>query len=86
MLLHRVRHFVLNFSRAFGFAWSRLLESRQKQIAWHRAELMRLDPGFYVQEQGFELIRRREEFVAKGCRPGDSDYPTFADLIEEAKR
>lgn len=84
-MVRRIRFFAANFWRAFCFAWTRLNESRAAQVTWHRNELMRLDAGFYIQEQGIELIRRREAFIETGGKPSDPAYPTFADLIKEAK-
>jgi hypothetical protein len=46
-------------------------------IAWHQAELERLDLGFGLQQACLRLVAAREEAHAKGIGPLDPKYPAL---------
>ena len=52
---------------------------RQKVIAWHQAELERLDPMFRLQQNSLRLIAAREKARAEGVDPMDVNYPSIFD-------
>ncbi len=53
---------------------------QKKVVAWHRAELEKLDLIFQLQQSAFKLAVAREKAREAGVRPLDPDYPTLLDF------
>ncbi len=54
--------------------------TREALAAWHRRQLRALDHRFDLQEDQFELVRRREAAIAQGIGPSDPRYPDLFDV------
>jgi hypothetical protein len=61
-------------------------KEREKKITECRAYLYENDREYRSAQNGFELIRRRDEARSKGIGPGDSDYPIMSDVDDRAER
>lgn len=52
-----------------------------KVVAWHKAELERLDAGFRIEQAGIRLVAARGKAIAEGIGPLDPSYPDFDDFL-----
>lgn len=50
---------------------------KPRVIAWHRKTLLSLDQEFRIQQEQRDLIKQREEYLARGGDPMDEDYPVI---------
>ncbi len=66
------------FVRRYTMWW---LESQMRVIAWHRAELQRLDVHFQYAEATRQLIQARERARQAGIGPLDRNYPDLDDFV-----
>ena len=55
-------------------------DCKKRVIAWHRAELERMDADYCIQQASLRLIVAREKAQAEGIGPLDSRYPVMHDF------
>ncbi len=55
-------------------------DCKDSLIAWHRAELEKLDSNFSLQQAGLRLVAAREKALAEGIGPDDPRYPDIFDV------
>ncbi len=81
--LRRFRAKVSKLWRAFRYALAQLDLSEESQIEWHRAELMRLDTRFVMQNLSMELSIRRDKFYAAGGDPMSPECPDIFGVLKD---
>ena len=61
-------------------------DCRKKVVAWHRAELEKLDHVFQIPQAAFKLAVAREKAREREVGPLDENYQTLFDLIPAVER
>lgn len=84
-LLYKLTPENQNVRRVFGvsaaWAYANWRQRIKTDLAnWHRRELRSLDHTFDLQEDQWELVRRREVARAQGIGPDDPRYPDLFDI------
>ena len=60
-------------------------DGKDKLVAWHQAELEKLDPMSKLQQDGLRLVAAQEKAEAEGVSPTDPKYPSFSDYREHER-
>ncbi|QQS61442.1 MAG: hypothetical protein IPN70_00700 [Candidatus Moraniibacteriota bacterium] len=63
------------FSEAVGYDYWFFSFLKPRVISWHRKSLLSLDRDFALEEGQKDVVRKRNEYLAKGGDPLDSGYP-----------
>jgi hypothetical protein len=56
---------------------------QKKVVAWHQAELKKLDPVYEIQQASIQLVAARKKAYRNGVSPMDPKYPILADFLSK---
>ena len=77
-----VRIFPKNWKFSWRLRWLLYYNECEKRvIAWHKAELEKLDSGFRLQQAEFKLVAARTKAHREGIEPEDPRYPDIFDFV-----